>query len=72
MPRSAVSFLVNGAVVFNTKGVLDMPLMIGVIFVSAVTILALNLLIDLTYSLIDPRIARVSSRMADVPVRRVA
>src|SRR3989441_8696524 len=26
MPRSAVSFLVNGAVVFNTKGVLDMPL----------------------------------------------
>lgn len=53
-------------------GVLDMPLMIGVIFVSAVTILALNLLIDLTYSLIDSRITRVSSRMADVPVRRVA
>src|SRR5438445_657323 len=26
MTRSAVSFLVNGAVVFNTKGVLDMPL----------------------------------------------
>ncbi len=53
-------------------GVLDMPLMVGVIFVSAVTILALNLLIDLTYSLVDPRITRVSTRMADVPVRRVA
>ena len=53
-------------------GVLDMPLMVGVIFVSAVTILALNLLIDLTYSLVDPRITRVSSRMADVPRRRVA
>ena len=53
-------------------GVLDMPLMVGVIFVSAVTILALNLLIDLTYSLIDPRITRVSSRMAEVPERRFA
>ena len=53
-------------------GVLDMPLMVGVIFVSAVTILALNLLIDLTYSLIDPRITRVSSRMADAPERRFA
>jgi ABC-type dipeptide/oligopeptide/nickel transport system permease component len=49
-----------------------MPLMVGVIFVSAVIILALNLLIDLTYSLVDPRITRVSSRMADVPVRRFA
>ena len=53
-------------------GVLDMPLMVGVIFVSAVTILALNLLIDLTYSFVDPRITRVSSRMADAPERRVA
>ncbi|HJQ75526.1 MAG TPA: ABC transporter permease [Gaiellaceae bacterium] len=53
-------------------GVLDMPLMVGVIFVSAVTILALNLLIDLTYSLVDPRITRVSSRMAEVPERRFA
>jgi len=53
-------------------GVLDMPLMVGVIFVSAVTILALNLLIDLTYSLLDPRITRVSSRMADAPERRFA
>jgi peptide/nickel transport system permease protein len=53
-------------------GVLDMPLMVGVIFVSAVTILALNLLIDLSYSIIDPRISRVSSRFADAPLQRVA
>jgi peptide/nickel transport system permease protein len=53
-------------------GILDMPLMVGVIFVSAVAILALNLLIDLTYSLVDPRITRVSSRMADAPERRLA
>jgi peptide/nickel transport system permease protein len=53
-------------------GVLDLPLMVGVIFVSAVTILVLNLLIDLAYSLVDPRISRVSSRMSDVPVRRMA
>jgi peptide/nickel transport system permease protein len=53
-------------------GILDLPLMVGVIFVSAVTILALNLLIDLTYSLVDPRITRVSRRMSDVPERRFA
>ena len=53
-------------------GILDLPLMVGVIFFSAVTILVLNLLIDLTYSLIDPRISRVASRLADAPVRRFA
>jgi peptide/nickel transport system permease protein len=53
-------------------GILDMPLMVGVIFVSAVTILALNLLIDLTYSLVDPRITGISSRLADAPERRFA
>jgi hypothetical protein len=37
-----------------------------------VTILALNLLIDLTYSLVDSRIMCVSSRMAEVPERRFA
>ena len=46
-------------------------MIVGVIFFCAVAILALNLLIDLTYGLIDPRISRLG-RIADVQPRRVA
>jgi peptide/nickel transport system permease protein len=52
-------------------GVFDGPMIVGVIFFCAVAILALNLLIDLAYGLIDPRIARLG-RLADVQPRRVA
>jgi peptide/nickel transport system permease protein len=52
-------------------GVFDGPMIVGVIFFCAVAILALNLLIDLTYGLIDPRISRLG-RLADVQPRRVA
>jgi hypothetical protein len=52
MLGTAASAKLRDVTLGGLLGVLDMPLMVGVIFVSAVTILALNLLIDLTYSLV--------------------
>src|SRR5439155_3231330 len=66
-----VGFLLSGAVVIETvfarQGIgrlaitailaKDFPLVQGIVLLSAVTYVAINLLVDLSYSFLDPRIS---------------
>jgi peptide/nickel transport system permease protein len=39
----------------------DMPLLLGVMLISAATVVAVNLVTDLAYSLLDPRVGSSES-----------
>src|SRR5437763_1777860 len=50
------------------SGLFDVPVVIGIVFFTAVIILALNLVVDLLYAVLDPRVA--SGRAALGPAAR--
>jgi peptide/nickel transport system permease protein len=39
------------------SGLFDVPVVIGIVFFTAVIILTLNLVVDLLYAVLDPRVA---------------
>ena len=77
---TAVSGSVVTEVVFDWPGIgnlflsaiiaRDFPLIQAVVALVAVTVLAANLLVDLLYGVVDPRIRFVAGPMPRVPVRR--
>jgi peptide/nickel transport system permease protein len=77
---TAVSGSVVTEVVFDWPGIgnlflsaiiaRDFPLIQAVVALVAVTVLAANLLVDLLYGVVDPRIRFVADPMPRVPVRR--
>ena len=52
-------------IVGGTGGGFDLPLLAGVMFMIALTVIVLNLIVDLTYAYLDPRI-RLGGRTAAV------
>ncbi len=55
----------GGTVAGGTPGgQFDLPILVGVVFMIALTVIILNLIVDVTYALLDPRI-RLNSRTAD-------
>jgi len=48
----------------NPGGQFDLPILVGVVFMIALTVIILNLIVDVTYALLDPRI-RLGGRNAE-------
>ncbi len=48
----------------NPGGQFDLPILVGVVFMIALTVIVLNLIVDVTYAMLDPRI-RLSGRSAE-------
>jgi peptide/nickel transport system permease protein len=48
----------------NPGGQFDLPILVGVVFMIALTVIVLNLIVDVTYAMLDPRI-RLSGRSVE-------
>jgi len=61
-----------GQVLYRALTGLDLPVIMGVVFLVSVTVVILNMIVDILYCLIDPRInlRGGSSQEADAPLRR--
>jgi ABC-type dipeptide/oligopeptide/nickel transport system permease component len=53
-----------GTIVGGTGGGFNLPILAGVMFMIALTVIVLNLIVDLTYAYLDPRI-RLGGRTAE-------
>ena len=53
-----------GASAEATGGAFNLPVLVGVVFMIALTVIVLNLIVDVTYAMLDPRI-RLSGRSVE-------
>ena len=61
-----------GSLLYNALGRRDMPVILGVVLLVTTTILIFNLLVDLLYAVLDPRIRLVEQRRGRVRAGRSA
>ena len=60
--------LPESSLLYNALGRRDMPVILGIVLLVTTTILIFNLLVDLLYAVLDPRIRLVEPRTGRVPV----
>jgi peptide/nickel transport system permease protein len=56
-----------GSVLYTALGRRDMPVILGVVILVTTAILVFNLIVDLLYGILDPRVRTVSNRRARAP-----
>jgi hypothetical protein len=61
-----------GQVLFRALPTLDLPMIMGVVFLVSVAVVVVNLIVDIVYCFIDPRISLKGGSSQDVsaPLRR--